>query len=226
MRRATAFAALVPMLLTGLAAVAWFTYTALEPSGSSAAAVASNSLTCNVKESACGVGEVKVFRMSSLANAHAETPGGSAYGKVVCCGGVTGLGDSCSGVYDTVVTLSGTNNAHVASDASYATEACLSVGAGTVDCTYGDTCGGYACLATISGSTNAHVADCDGTDDYTTKVCCAATAGGAPVGGVAQLPDASGPSGPNYLAVAGLAAALLVAFTAAAWYARKRFSRG
>jgi hypothetical protein len=222
MRWATVLVALVLIGLGGL-----FTVALGVPWASNAgSASASAGLACSVRDTDCGVGEVKVFRMSSLANAHAETPGGSTYGKVVCCGGVTGLGDSCSGTYDTVLTLSGTNNAHVASDASYATKACLSVGAGTVDCTYGDTCGaGYACLATISGSTNAHVADCNGTDDYTTKVCCAVTAGGAPVGGVAQLPDASGPSGPNYLALAGLAAALLVALSAGGWYARRRWLR-
>ena len=219
MRRATVFAALI----VALAAVAWFTYTALEPSGSSASPA--SSLTCSVKpaDPGCGGDEVAVFRMSSTANAHAAAAGDPTYTNLVCCGGVTNPGTSCSGTYDTVLTLSGTNNAHVASDASYATKACLSVGAGTVDCTYGDTCGGYACLATISGSTNAHVADCDGSNDYTTKVCCTATGGGGPVGGVAQLPDASGPSDPNYLPLAGLAAALLVALSAGGWYARRRW---
>jgi hypothetical protein len=44
-----------------------------------------------------------------------------------------------------------------------------------------------------------------------------------PVGGVAQLPDASGSSGPNHLALAGPAAALLLALTAGGWYARRRW---
>jgi hypothetical protein len=226
MRRATVFAALVPMLLTGLALLAWFAYTVLAPAGSAAAPVASSSLACSVKDSACDGDEVEVFRMSSLANAHAETAGGTAYGKVVCCGGVAGLGDSCSGNYDTVLALSGSDNAHAATTAggSYTTEVCLSAGAGqTVGCTHDDTCGGdYACLATISDSTNAHVADC-GIDGYATKVCCAVTAGGPPVGGVAQVPDASESSGPNHLAMAGAAAALLVALSAGGWYARRRW---
>ena len=42
-----------------------------------------------------------------------------------------------------------------------------------------------------------------------------------PVGGVAELPDASGSSSRNYIALAGLAAAV-VALTAGAWYARRR----
>ena len=130
-------------------------------------------LACTVR-TVCATGEVEVFGMSSTSNAHAGTPGGSSYGSVVCCGGVEGLGTSCSGVYDAALTLSGPDNAHVASDGSYATEVCLSGGDdATVDCTYGTTCpADYACLATVSGSTNAHVADCDGVNDYATKVCC------------------------------------------------------
>jgi len=199
-------------------------------SSGSAAPVASSSLTCTVKGS-CGGDEVAVFRLSSTANAHGGTAGGSGYGNVVCCGSVAdlGLATNCSGNYDTVLALSGGDNAHAAEAAggNYTTEVCLSAGAGeTVGCTHDDTCGGdYACLATISDSTNAHVADCNGTDDYATKVCCAVTAGGPPVGGVAQIPDASGSSGPNYLALAGLAAALLVALSAGGWYARRRWLR-
>jgi len=174
MRWAIAFVA----LLLGLGALGWFAGAALAPGGSSAAPAAASSLTCSVKDTDCntGAGEVEVFRMSSTSNAHARTPGVSSYGYRVCCGGVTGLGTSCSGTYDTVLTLSAADNAHAASDASYATNACLSVGTGTVDCTYGDSCGtDYTCLATISGSTNAHVADC-GAGGYTTKVCCQAEA--------------------------------------------------
>ena len=65
--------------------------------------------------------------------------------------------------------------------------------------------------------------DVDGHDDQGRAYVFSAA---GPVGGVAQLPNVSGSSDPNYLAVAGLAAALLVTLTAAAWYARRRFSRG
>jgi hypothetical protein len=44
-----------------------------------------------------------------------------------------------------------------------------------------------------------------------------------PVGGLAELPDVCGSSAPNYIALAGLAAAALVALTAGAWYARRRW---
>jgi len=45
----------------------------------------------------------------------------------------------------------------------------------------------------------------------------------SPVGGKAELPDASGSAGRNYIALAGLAAAAMVALTAGAWYARRRW---
>jgi len=44
-----------------------------------------------------------------------------------------------------------------------------------------------------------------------------------PVGGIARLPDASASSARSYTALAGLAAAAVVALTAAAWYARRRW---
>ena len=244
MRWATAFAvlALLPIALAGLALVAWSAHAVLAPGGSSAAPAAASSLACSVKpaDPGCdtGAGEVEVFRMSSTSNAHAGTEGGSSYGNVVCCGGVTGLGNSCTGTYDTVVALSGGDNAHVATTTggAYTTEACLSVSSGTVDCayrTYPDDCAaGYACVATVSGDTNAHVADCDGTDDYATKVCCYAGAQAAAVGGIAELPvvaqapaSQSGSSGPPYAAIAGGLAAAVAAICAGAWYARRRWGR-
>jgi hypothetical protein len=45
------------------------------------------------------------------------------------------------------------------------------------------------------------------------------------VGGLAELPDVAGSSGLNYIAVAGLAAAALVALSAGGWYARRRWQR-
>jgi hypothetical protein len=43
------------------------------------------------------------------------------------------------------------------------------------------------------------------------------------VGGLAELPDVSDSSSRNYIALAGLAAAALVALTAGTWYARRRW---
>jgi hypothetical protein len=169
MGRATALAALVAVAVVGVVAIAsgmlW---------GSNTGSASPGPMTCSVKAS-CGAGEVEVFRMSSPANAHAATPGGSSYVNKVCCGDVQGLGTNCAATPSGVVlSLSGTDNGHVASDGSYGTEVCLS-GNGddaTAAVAYGASCDvDYACLATISGSTNAHVADCDGSDDYATKVC-------------------------------------------------------
>jgi hypothetical protein len=49
------------------------------------------------------------------------------------------------------------------------------------------------------------------------------TTPGPPVGGIAELPDASDSSGRNYVALAALAAAVLLALTAGAWHARRRW---
>jgi hypothetical protein len=220
MRRKTIVAGL-SVLATALAVLAGVH---LYPSSSPGAA-ASSTLTCSVKASCTG-DEVAVFRMSGSfppANAHAGTAGGSTYGNVVCCGGVAGLSPSCSGTFDTVLWLSALDNAHAAeaSQTGYATQVCLSAPSDVMDCYYETdspppTCdAGYTCLATISGTTNAHVADCDGSNDYVTRVCCSAAelatptptatatpmatptatpTGAGPVGGIAELPDIGGAS--------------------------------
>jgi hypothetical protein len=46
-----------------------------------------------------------------------------------------------------------------------------------------------------------------------------------PVGGLAELPDVSESAGRNHIAVAALAAAALIALTAGAWYATRRWER-
>jgi hypothetical protein len=174
MRRTTVFVS----LLLALAALALGARWVLNTSSASP----NGSMTCSVK-AVCTGDEVEVFRMSNTANAHAGTSGGSTYGNRVCCTRVFGLGTDCTAAkHDVVLTLSGTDNAHVASDGSYGTEVCLSGGDdATVECTYGTTCDvDYTCLATVSGSANAHVADCDGADDYATKVCCKVTPDNCP----------------------------------------------
>jgi hypothetical protein len=71
--------------------------------------------------------------MSGSTNAHAELPSQSTAvynNNVVCCTGVTGLGSSCSGNYETFAKLSGTTstNSHVelATQSNYTQKACLS----------------------------------------------------------------------------------------------------
>ncbi len=168
----------VSLMLGGLAVVAVGVPSALD----TGSAATGGSLSCSVKPSPAA-GEVEVFRMSSIANAHAGTPGGSAYGERAYCGGVLGLGTDCGATPSAVVlSLSAADNAHVASDGSYATDVCLSGGDdATVDVTYGTSGGaGYTCVATVSGSTNAHVADCDGVNDYPTKVWALVTSDNCP----------------------------------------------
>jgi hypothetical protein len=230
MRWATAFVALV----IALGALGCFAVAVLAPGGSSAAPVAAGSLACSVKPAnpGCdtGAGEVAVFRMAATSNAHAAAAGDLTYTNLVCCGGVTSPGTSCSGTYDTVLRLSKVDyNAHVQATGSYPTEVCLSAGTTVVDCMFAGSCAtGYACLATTSASDNAHVADCDGPNAYATKLCCFAGAAlptPVPVGGIAELPEVSGSSGPNYVVLAGLAAAVVAALGAGAWYARRRWGR-
>lgn len=74
-------------------------------------------LSCSITTQALCTGTI-LLRMSSATNAQVELPNQSTavYGNnVVCCTGVTGLGNSCSGNYKIFARLSGTTgtNAHV-----------------------------------------------------------------------------------------------------------------
>jgi hypothetical protein len=176
-------------------------------------AAASSSLTCSVKASCdSGSGEVALFRMSGQANGHAQTAEThpKIYDWTVCCSWPTGLGTSCSGNFDAVLWLSAADNAHAAqaSQTGYATQVCLSAASGTVDCKYvtDSSCGtGYVCLATIFSTTNAHVADCDGSNDYGTKVCCAAAELATPTATATATPMGTPTATPTPAAVGGIA---------------------
>jgi hypothetical protein len=235
MRRLISVSLAVALLLTAVpVAVAL-----LQGFSRSPGEAASATLTCSVKAS-CGGTEVAVFRMSGLANAHAQTADThpTTYDYTVCCVGPAGLSTSCSGSYATVLRLWAADNAHAASnDVSYGTKVCLSATGTAMNCQYRSSCGsGYACLATISGTTNtnAHVADCDGSGDYATKVCCAVGAA-PPVGGIAELPplagasteeagvpaEGSGWSAGGYVALAAGLAVAIVVMGLGGWYVMK-----
>ena len=133
------------------------------------------SLTCGIAVGSCP--NTSVFKMSATTNAHAEKPSQNNYNNYVCCSGVAGLTNSCSGNYDTVLKLSGITNAHVGKNthSDYANSVCISAPTGsTIVCDYATDCSalgpGYTCLVSISGDTNAHVGNCSA---YETKVCCA-----------------------------------------------------
>ena len=115
-------AGLTAVLLLAIAPAVMGVFHGLSRSTSEAS---SSRLTCSVKGSCTG-SEVAVFRMESTSNAHAGTFDGSSYDNVVCCSGAGGLDINCSGVHDTVLFLSATNNAHVASHSGYPEEVCLS----------------------------------------------------------------------------------------------------
>lgn len=138
-------------------------------------------LSCSVTTAAaCISPSVIVLRMSAVSNAHSELPSQSntAYASnVVCCSGVSGLGNSCSGVFATVLQLAAVTNSHVQQNtqSGYTNNACLSVSAGTVGVGYqASNCTGFdTTLASMSAATNAHVGD---GNTYATKICATATA--------------------------------------------------
>lgn len=126
-------------------------------------------LTCTV---ATTCSDTVLFKMSATSNAHAGTVGGSSYTQLVCCSGITGLGNSCSGTYEVLLQLSGTDNAHSEknTEVNYATDVCLSTSGDTITVAYQESnCTGYdTTVASLSGTTNAHVGD---SSAFTTKVC-------------------------------------------------------
>jgi len=142
-------------------------------------------LSCSVTTAAGCTGTI-ILRMSSTSNAHAELPSqaNAAYAtNVICCTGVTGLGNSCTGTFAKVVGLSSTTNAHVQdkSLSTYANQACISVSSGSVSVgTTTSTCtaaGFDTTLGSMFAGTNSHVGN--GTA-YTTKICGTATGASPP----------------------------------------------
>ena len=138
-------------------------------------------LSCSITTAAACTGTV-IYRMSGTSNAHAELPSQAtaAYdSNVVCCSGVTGLGNACSGTFATALKLSGVTNAHVEqnSQVNYANNACIQApSGGSVSVGYQATnCSGFdTTLGSMTGTTNAHSGD--GTA-YTTKICATAAGG-------------------------------------------------
>jgi len=143
-------------------------------------------LSCSITTAAACTGGTNtiILRMSGSGNAHAELPSqanGNYATNVVCCSGVTGLGNSCSGTFATVVKLSGTSNGHAEqnSQANYANSACISVASGSVSVGYQATnCTGFdTTIGSMSGVTNAHVGN---SAAYPSIQICATAAGTPP----------------------------------------------
>jgi hypothetical protein len=120
-------------------------------------------LSCSVASSCAG--GVVIYRMSGSTNAHAEMPGQSNVNynaNQVCCTGVTGLSNSCSGTYATALKLFGVTNSHVQQYQvnTYTNNACISVpSGGSVSVGYQATnCSGYdTTLGSMSATNNSHV---------------------------------------------------------------------
>lgn len=126
--------------------------------------VYAGTLSCSITTAVACTGTV-IYRMSGATNAHAElaSQATAAYdSNVVCCSGVTGLGNACSGTFATALKLSGVTNAHSEqnSQVNYANSACISVpSGGSVSIGYQATnCTGFdTTLGSMSAVTNAHV---------------------------------------------------------------------
>jgi hypothetical protein len=82
----------------------------------------------------------------------------------------------------------------------------------------------YTSLA-LDASGNPVVAYYDETNGDLKLLHCGNPNCAEPVGGIAELPEVSDSAGRNYVALAGLAAAALVALGAGGWYARRRCLR-
>jgi len=136
-------------------------------------------LSCTITTS-CPSGVI-IYRMSETSNAHGELPSQSNYSQLVCCTGVTGLGNSCSGTYATALKLSAITNAHAEenSQSNYAQSACIKApDGGSVSVAYqANNCTGYdTTLGSITAVTNAHLGN---SNAYTTKICATAATGGS-----------------------------------------------
>ncbi len=128
-------------------------------------------LSCKVTTS-CSSG-ITVLKMSDVSNAHAELSSQSNYPYVICCTGVPGLLNQCTGNYETVLKLSSATNAHVEENTqnNYPEQACLQVPEnGIIEIGYkAESCEGYdTILGSISSITNAHIGDADA---YPLKIC-------------------------------------------------------
>ena len=162
--------AIIIILIFGVLALGLFFSTRL---------VFASTLSCSVTTAGTCTGTV-IWRMSGSTNAHAELPSQTTpvyANNVVCCSGVTGLSNFCSGTFAIALRLSGVTNAHVQQTGAYPQTACISVpSGGSVSIGYqaNDCTGFHTTLGSMSGTTNAHVGNAAA---YTIKICGTATEG-------------------------------------------------
>ena len=128
-------------------------------------------LSCSVTTT-CPTGAI-IYRMSSTTNAHGELGTQSNYANMVCCTGITGISNSCTGTFATALKFSSTTNAHAdkATFTNFPNNACISVpSGGSVSIGYQTSnCAGYdTTLGSIESDTNSHIGDASA---YTNKIC-------------------------------------------------------
>lgn len=151
-------------------------------------------LSCTVTTAALCTGGTNtiIYKMSSGSNAHAALPswGNTTYNNnVVCCSGVSGLGNFCAGNYATTsaLNLTATGNSHASQGAAspYLTPACISVPATTtVAVAYNTSCAGYdTTLGSMQFPINAHVGS---STAYAIKICASSPVGAANVAATAS----------------------------------------
>lgn len=135
--------------------------------------------SCSIT-TAVGCADTVLLRMSGSSNAHAELPSQATAvynNNVVCCNGITGLGNSCvAGNKIIFARMSGVTNAHVEKNsevgANYTQNACLSSKAGDIITVgYQSTnCSGYdTTLFSMSNTPTNSMVGLPAT--YTNKVC-------------------------------------------------------
>lgn len=136
-------------------------------------------LSCSiVASSSCSSPSVVILRMASSTNAHAEMPNQSNANysnNVICCGGVTGLSNSCTNTSVAIVVhLASTTNSHVEEStfSNFSNNACMSVASGTILVGYQSTnCSGYdTSLASLAKTSNSHIGS---PTSYPTNIICA-----------------------------------------------------
>jgi len=156
----------------------WFLLAGLVP----AFLADAGTLSCSVATS-CPSGVI-IYRMSGLNNAHGELPSQSNYSQLVCCSGVVGLSNLCSGNFVTALKLSSTTNAHAEQNnqSNYSQNACIQApSGGNVSLSYqNNNCAGYdTTLGSMSAVSNAHLGDAGA---YTLKICATASGGSLSAG--------------------------------------------
>ncbi|OGI69002.1 hypothetical protein A3A09_02815 [Candidatus Nomurabacteria bacterium RIFCSPLOWO2_01_FULL_42_20] len=150
-------------------------------------------LSCYTDTDKRNSGDVAILGLSASGNAHAALPGASTYANSIYCGGVSGIGNSCSGNFKTFAKLSSATNAHVrsASEADYpgSNNTCLSNSnsKATIAVDYkDDNCSGFdtAIASLAKFPTNAHIGDANA---YPKKICASMsvprTSSGGKIGG-------------------------------------------